>query len=123
MWAHYNSCSPLGSMLTTNRLLEMIESNEMGSDLSLSFTMVYCAVGACLVLCNIISLRKLAFDLSVSIGTKHVTLLVVISFVLLEHLAHKLPISVDGLLSKPPWSVGHHSAMLWFKFNRYMIVA
>ena len=106
-----------------NRLLEMIESNEMGSDLSLSFTMVYCAVGACLVLCNIISLRKLTFDLSVGVGTKHVTLLVVVSFVPLEHLVRKLPISVDGLLSRPPWSVGHHSAMLWFKFNRYMIVA
>ena len=110
-------------MLTTNRLLEMIESNEMGSDLSLSFTMVYCAVGACLVLCNIISLRKLAFDLSVSVGTKHITLLVVISFVLLEHLARKLPISVNRLFSRPPWSIGHHSAMLWFKSNRYMIIA
>ena len=95
----------------------MIESNEMGSDLSLSFTMVYCAVGACLVLCNIISLRKLAFDLSVGVGTKHVTLLVIVSFV------RKLPISVDGLLSRPPWSVDHHSAMLRSKFNRYMIIA
>ena len=101
----------------------MIESNEMGSDLSLSFTMVYCAVSACLVLCNIISLRKLAFDLSVGVGTKHVTLLVVVSFTPLEHLARKLPISVNRLLSRPPWSIGHHSAMLWFKFNRYMIIA
>ena len=106
-----------------NRLLEMIESNEMGSDLSLSFTMVYCAVSACLILCNIISLCKLTFDQSISIGTKHVALLVTVSFALLEHLAHKLPISINGLLSRPPWSIGHHSAMLQSKFNCYMIVA
>ena len=110
-------------MPTTNRLLEMIECDEMGVDQSQSFTMVYCAVSACLVLFNIISLRKLAFDLSVSVGTKHVILLVIVSFAPLERLVCKLPISVDGLLSGPPWFVGHHSAMLRFKFNRYMIVA
>ena len=83
----------------------MIESNEMGSDLSLSFTMVYCAVGTCLVLCNIVSLCKLTFNLSVGISTKHVTLLVIIFCAPLKHLVRKLPISVDELLSRPPWSV------------------
>jgi hypothetical protein len=47
----------------------------------------------------------------------------IVSLVLLKHQECKLPTDADGLFSAPPWFVGHHSVILWFKFNPETLVA